>query len=835
MKKHFKRQIETILELLDKAHTAIKKALETGNGESTLALLEQCQNSAIQIGGMIEESLGEDFITVGMLEDYCEQAYQMYEMIRQEQHVNINGAYKKLRKALIRIENSVKNDIRVRTTAVFLPYKASMWDSLESVWKAADGDPDCDAYVVPIPYFDKNSDGSFGEMHYEGNTYPEYVPITSWEEYDIEAEHPDIIFIHNPYDEFNRVTSVPPVYYSKELKKKTDMLIYIPYYILKEIDPNNKEEVKSIKHFCTVSAVVYADRVIVQSKKWRQIYIDVMTETMGNDTRNIWEKKILGLGSPKMDRVLVTRRDNIEIPKDWLSIIEKSDGSWKKIFFYNTSVSALLQHGEKMLKKIESVFRSFQGNREEVALLWRPHPLIKATIESMRPQLWAAYEKLVNGYKEEGWGIYDDTADLERAIAISDAYYGDPSSVVQLCEKVEMPIMLQNVETLGDEGECGYDDREGMFYSCLPYAKQLWFVSLRGDLMVMDREMGQIAYVDWNGDKTGEKYDVVDRMLEFQKSIYWLDFYREYIHEYNPESNEYNCFAVPEIESIDIKNDRMAGIYIYKDVLWLFLRNMPSVLKFDLIRKSWEIRPYIKAEGVDRNKGKDGWMARCSVRVDNEVYVFLKEDGIVKVNLDDFRYEYINVLEEISDILNVIYKNHCFYILTLTGNVYRWDEKAGSIEIIYNSGDTSSVFSAIAVTEHKVFLLPRENGDILSVELEESGYVKRVESPKDLLYRECSDAKYGQYTEDSDYIWFDNRRANYILRINKKSESIEWVKPTLPALQEEWNHYKEECKTLFYDRIDYLNGFLEIEKRSDRAAEVSEEIGMHIWDAITTA
>ena len=29
-----------------------------------------------------------------------------------------------------------------------------MWDSLESVWQAADADPDCDAYVVPIPYYD---------------------------------------------------------------------------------------------------------------------------------------------------------------------------------------------------------------------------------------------------------------------------------------------------------------------------------------------------------------------------------------------------------------------------------------------------------------------------------------------------------------------------------------------------------------------------------------------------------------------------------------------------------------------------------------------------------
>ncbi len=61
-----------------------------------------------------------------------------------------------------------------------------------------------------------------------------------------------------------------------------------------------------------------------------------------------------------------------------------------------------------MLRKMKDVFRVFWENQEEVALLWRPHPLIKATIESMRPQLWEEYEQLVKEYRSAGWGIYDD-------------------------------------------------------------------------------------------------------------------------------------------------------------------------------------------------------------------------------------------------------------------------------------------------------------------------------------------------------------------------------------------------------------------------------------------
>lgn len=317
MKKSQKNKIISAIGLLDQAHDALKKAMETGNSDIALTLLEQCQDSAIQIGGMIEESEGEGFATVRLLESYCEQLYRTYELVRQQQPVLVGKVYKNLRKDLIHIENSVKNDIAVRMSVVFLPYKASMWDSLESVWKAADADPDCDAYVVPIPYFDKNPDGSFQKMHYEGDMYPDYVPVVSWEEYDLAAEHPDVIYIHNPYDEFNHVTSVHPYFYSKNLRNYTDKLVYIPYFILNEIEPDNQASVDKMKHFCFVAGTLYADQVIVQSENMRQIYINEYMKAareMGLSgeyvDRKLLEKKFLGLGSPKIDKVLSARKED---------------------------------------------------------------------------------------------------------------------------------------------------------------------------------------------------------------------------------------------------------------------------------------------------------------------------------------------------------------------------------------------------------------------------------------------------------------------------------------------------------------------------------------------
>ncbi len=439
-----KRNILEMIHTLHQAHDEIKRNMESKQYILAQDMLIQCQECAISIGTEIEKSEGEGFVTVSHIEEYCDVLYQVHEELNGRDSVNVNKIYKTLKKYMLKIENSVKHDISVRKEVVFLPYKASMWDSLESVWQAADADQTCDTYVIPIPYYDKNPDGSFRQMHYEGDQYPKKVPITNYKEFDFETHHPDIIYIHNPYDNINLVTSVHPFFYSDNLKKYTDKLIYIPYFVMGEVSPDNEATVESKKHYCMTPGVLNADKVIVESEDVRQIYIKALTKEMGAASRSKWEEKILGLGSPKFDKVINTKKEDLEIPEEWLKIIQKPDGSWKKIIFYNTSIGTLLNDNEKMLEKMKQVFGVFKENQDKVALLWRPHPLIQATVSSMRPQLWKAYEKIVEQYRSESWGIYDDSADMDRAVVLSDAYYGDRSSVVYLYQKTGKPVMIQD-------------------------------------------------------------------------------------------------------------------------------------------------------------------------------------------------------------------------------------------------------------------------------------------------------------------------------------------------------------------------------------------------------
>ena len=303
---------------------------------------------------------------------------------------------------------------------VFLPYKASMWDSLESVWKAAHEDKEhCNAHVIPIPYADLTPEGGVAEWHCERGLFPEYVPTLDWQQVDLEEWHPDVIFIHNPYDNQNRVTSVEARYYSHQLRSRTDLLVHSPYYVTSGYMGEGQ---------ALCPAYPNVDYIVVQSEKvCRQFHPSVPRE------------KLLPLGSPKLDKVIRVCREMPEPPEDWTP---KMKG--RKVYFYNTSLSGLLQDTEGYLRKMRYVFQAFEG-REDACLLWRPHPLLEATLRSMREGYMEAYESLKRSFLEKGLGIYDDTPDIEMAIAHSDVYLGDMgTSVTALFGVTGKPLFILN-------------------------------------------------------------------------------------------------------------------------------------------------------------------------------------------------------------------------------------------------------------------------------------------------------------------------------------------------------------------------------------------------------
>lgn len=309
MSRALRKQMLTMIDLLEKANQALKVSLTVKqmNEAGIQQLLADCQEAAITMGNELEMIYGEGTDLVHKLEEYHENLYQMTLVLkhpgkRYELFLGLTGQIRQIRDLLDTL-------IPDRLETVFLPYKASLWNSMELLWTASKNDEECDTYVVPIPYYDRGPDGAFTRYYYEGNEMPSYVEITHYENYDLQKRWPDTVFIQNPYDQTDPDISIDPRFYSQEIKKITDTLIYVSsVFSDEELSDKPNADYETSKH-CTPPGVLNADMIIVHSENIKQLYIDILTKNFGEMTRKDWAEKVFSIRSPRLEQIRKCREN----------------------------------------------------------------------------------------------------------------------------------------------------------------------------------------------------------------------------------------------------------------------------------------------------------------------------------------------------------------------------------------------------------------------------------------------------------------------------------------------------------------------------------------------
>lgn len=340
---------------------------------------------------------------------------------------------------------------------LFLPYKYSMWDSFESIFEAAKEDENCEAYVMPIPYYDKDQERNLTEMHDESGSYPDDIGIISWQDNQVDEIDPDVIFIHNPYDWNNLVTSIHPKYYTNKLVCKDRVVIYVPYYV-------SYTEDDGISIFIG-GGEFYADYVIAQSEWYKKRFEQLIDDYKRNndefnDLISSYDNgnKFIVLGNPKYDKIRRLIKSEYPLRDDWKQKLLDASGKQKFTMLLDTTIEVLTKGREKTLKKIEEVIGFFE-KQKDFTLIWRPHPLIKPTLRNMCPELIPTYVKLVDRCKNLDNCIFDDTNDMHTAIAWSDAFMGKYGSMIELYRVAKKPtIMLEISEKTNFESDGIYDE-----------------------------------------------------------------------------------------------------------------------------------------------------------------------------------------------------------------------------------------------------------------------------------------------------------------------------------------------------------------------------------------
>ncbi|MCM1568342.1 MAG: LicD family protein [Roseburia sp.] len=209
--------------------------------------------------------------------------------------------------------------------------------------------------------------------------------------------------------------------------------------------------IPAVKEYDSFLRMVYGDYSIVVKKSGMHEYpfykrqlVDLREYVKDVESRS----QKLGLLSPVPEE---ENKEQEDMPASWKAVLEKPDGSRKKVLLYTNNAGELIKYGEKMLKKMEEVFGILQKEQENIALWWRPHKAIPQTVSAAAPELWEKYQQLVEAYQKEGFGIYDTTDKEERAMEASDAYYGDMNALLQSYQETGKPIMILHCRTAEEE------------------------------------------------------------------------------------------------------------------------------------------------------------------------------------------------------------------------------------------------------------------------------------------------------------------------------------------------------------------------------------------------
>lgn len=423
--------------------------------QQALKLLSDSQQLAVDLGTMLEQMIGEEAVIISLLEEYCEVLYLLYEqLIRGAERLESDGipaeveqlkqdgilagteqseaesltGQEQLNEELQRLEvlldqiSSELERIVAHKTVLFLPVMVKDWQTLQPLWQAAMEDTLCDVLVVPFPYYYKDYDGSAKELLCESGDFPEGLAVREYNiltpEY-LEMLHPEVIVIQNPYDAWNPVASVAPALYSENLRKCTDCLVYVPPFTVEEYTGQNHRAYSNMKYYTAVPGMVYADRILVQSEKIRELYIQKMTEFAGEETREIWEQRILPMESAGTIAAEGT--------------VKERSADIKRKLLYGISLGVYLEDKQAMNRKIADNLRIFEEHRNR----------IEVTV-CLFPWGDAKWQELLGEIPN-----LPVRAPEECAVEEFDAYYGDAMSKMTEFSQAKKPVMQQNVEVMG--------------------------------------------------------------------------------------------------------------------------------------------------------------------------------------------------------------------------------------------------------------------------------------------------------------------------------------------------------------------------------------------------
>lgn len=437
MKEYLADSVEIIHEILLNKDSGLSY-------KDIITYLSELQNNIVSFGTLTESIKGEDCNIVKLLEQYLEVIYKVakyvqkfdegisYEESAENKYAECDEGVKD---TFASISEAIDSEIVNRRSVLFLPVKAKHFSSMQMAYEMETATPDTDVYVMPLPYYYKEYDGSFkNEMNIDTEEFiKSNIPVTDYSRFDLSLLCPEKIYINSAYDEYNMAVSVDTRFYARNVKKYTEKLIYIPYFKLMEFDRANYPCWYNMQYYCTVPGVVMADKVYVQSENTRKVYIDKLNEWVGDEKyTEIWEQKI----------------DVYDDGFEEHSEDELMDAGSKKTIVWFVSAGSLAEFGDRYIEKAYRNLDVFALSKDKLKVLLISEPFLDEMIKTYSDELYKKWTGFIDEFNRTGVGeVVSQVEDQSvEALLKANAYYGDPSYICKDFILMKKPVMLQNVE-----------------------------------------------------------------------------------------------------------------------------------------------------------------------------------------------------------------------------------------------------------------------------------------------------------------------------------------------------------------------------------------------------
>ena len=511
--------------------------------------------------------------------------------------------------------------------------------------------------------------------------------------------------------------------------------------------------------------------------------------------------------------------DDLEIPAEWKHYFEKEDGTQKVVILSANNPQYYVDHKEQALMKLENTLQFFKNNQKDVVLWWRPHPVMRKLLDMCDEKLGSKYQEILDQYKEDGWGICDETDNTERAVKNCGGYYGEMNAVIQELQIECKPIMLTEEAPEGNEK---YDQaRKDQFRAYINYTdacvvgnKEIFANTNYNALVIRDKDTKEILSMERFADNDRSDKNIHLLSILQDQKILFLPVGNGNAHIYNMVTSEQKTY---EISKEEMPEETWRYHKCGKDIYLMAPSAKVGIWKWD-----YEMDTFEKQDWWKTNFGEEEIMYGS---MDDETF-YAYEKKTRKMCVTNVVKKEIKEYESMWGSFSLLAYDGSDFFFTVCGNAEmgKWNlenglEKVYSFEAddwFYPDRD-EMYYSVMECTENGVFLIPQLGNEVY--------YVDKESGEKECLY--TADFQPRRYLtkerdvivhrdEENIYVHFKTIDFGYVINAKSKSVSILAKKINLEAKWDwvsYWTMYdrkallremKDNCNLEFL--IQYLKG-----------------------------